>query len=81
MAPSGSKVVHDCKALHLSAITFIEFSSNGGMLVSGDESGQVGIWRCGKGGKLAFLHEFKRKISVTHCCFFPQELASTETEG
>lgn len=48
----GSKVAHDCKALHTSAVDVLEWSRDGSLLVSADGDGRIGVWKPTKTGKL-----------------------------
>lgn len=66
----ATKQMHECKKLHVAPVTFLEFSRHGGNVVSGDEDGQVGVWKFGSGGKPSLVQAFKLGQPLDFCRAF-----------
>lgn len=67
----STKQAHECKQLHMAPIRFLEFSRNGSHLISGDNDGQVGIWKLGAQGKLGLIQAFKLDLPLLVCATLP----------
>ena len=60
--------------IHRSAITFLQWSPDGSRLVSGDESGTVGVWKTDPRGRLISICNYRKKGKFTHCVLMTQHI-------
>eukprot|EP00051_Salpingoeca_urceolata_P027733 m.483017 g.483017 ORF g.483017 m.483017 type:complete len:1380 (-) comp22745_c0_seq1:34-4173(-) len=60
-------VAHEAKSLHDSDIRFLKWSADGTKLISGDDTGRIGVWKTAKNGRPTLNMEFRLSSPVTHC--------------
>ncbi|KAI9354065.1 hypothetical protein DFJ73DRAFT_959062 [Zopfochytrium polystomum] len=54
---------------HRSRVTCLEWSGSGSRLISGDEEGEVTVWKIDNRGKMTSVCQYRLKTMLTHCVF------------
>ncbi|TPX54243.1 hypothetical protein PhCBS80983_g05995 [Powellomyces hirtus] len=55
--------------VHQSPLSVMEWSPSGNRLVTGDEDGDVVVWKVDQRGRIAVLCQYRLSNKVTHCLF------------
>ncbi|KAI9098081.1 hypothetical protein DFS34DRAFT_619554 [Phlyctochytrium arcticum] len=55
--------------VHASTITVVEWSPSGNRLITGDEDGDVVVWKTDPRGRLSIICQYRLNNAITHCVF------------
>ncbi|KAI8819835.1 uncharacterized protein EV422DRAFT_87782 [Fimicolochytrium jonesii] len=64
--------------VHQSSISLVEWNPVGNKLITGDEDGDVVVWKVDLRGRLAVSCQYRLKNKVTHCLFRPSQLLDVD---
>jgi len=67
--------------VHNGPVACLAWTADGKRLISGDQSGTVGVWKPDSRGRLTPICHYNKSGSIDHVVFVPEQQESSERKG